>query len=236
MKTLKLSIAFLFTLQSFTFNRSVNGIGQYLIKEKETIFFSIIPTRDLEVNWMNTKKAGYDGIKYEINLDTAHNITVQNISQATGPKQDELVIFGCSGSLTKLKENLSISFIKYRKKYFLINLDNSTLVGTFDSIIRVELKAETLKGKPAAYYCTQKEGLERDTKEKTASTINKPLLSVHIRAVPSNIKKKELDAKKHPPHTIGQFTKIEVEIQRGRTLTFPQGSYILCEGDSLSLQ
>jgi len=246
-KTIKIQIVLLLIFGSLSFTSFEDEIEKCLIKVNETILFSNKLASNTLSSFSSLKKGSYDGSGFELKIDTANRITLSDISQADGPKQDEFIIVGCTGSLTRVEEILSIKFEKCRKGYYLINLDSSALVGNFDTIVKVVLKSENSNGKPAEYYCSEKV-LGNRMKKMITTTNGKPkeenimeddnpsIRVVNLTAVPSGIKKDDLFVSKHATRTIAHFVKIEIEIKEGRIMRFPPGSYILCEGNSLTLK
>jgi hypothetical protein len=55
---------------------------------------------------------------------------------------------------------------------------------------------------------------------------------VRLTAVPAGIDKDDLYAAKHPAGSIGYFSKIEIETNSGKMMSFRHGSFLLCEGSS----
>ncbi|MFA6261125.1 MAG: hypothetical protein WC760_06650 [Bacteroidia bacterium] len=248
MKTIKIVIAFLLILSSLSFKIFDNKLDECLIKEGETIEFSNKLSSKIIKTSMSLKMGSYDGSGFECRIDTANNIIINDITSSDGPRQDNFIIVGCTGSLTRVEENLVITFEKCRKTYYLISLDGAGLVGEFDTIKRIVLKSEKLTGGPAEFFCSEKDNTgvrfkktipkNKDSiKEQEEQTDDDRVNStIHLRAVPSGIKKEELYAARHAPQTLAQFTKIEVETLDGEIKSFPQGSYILCEGNTLLLK
>lgn len=248
MKAIQISIAVLLLMGSSSFRISDDGLKDCFVKVGETITFSNKLASPNERSSMSMKKSSYDGVGFHCKIDTAQGIQLNNITYADGPHQDLLFVLGCTGSLTRGEENLTFTFEKCRKTYYLINLDDAKLVGEFDTIVRMVLKAETSVGKPAEYYCsekdcsglpkkeyrwTSKDSLNRQEAQTKYISVNS---TIHLTAVPSDIKKDELNVAKHPGRSIAHFTKIEIETAGGVVKSFPQGSYMLCEGSSLLIE
>lgn len=246
MKTLKNPIALFLILACFSFKSFDEEVQKCFIKVGETISFSNKP--DGTKSSMSERKGAYDGSGFNLKIDTGNNMILSNITQSDGPKQDEFMLLGCTGSLTRSENNLTLDLTKYGRNYYLIHLESSAVVGTFDTIVRVILKSETAQRKPAEYYCQEKDrsGVHKKiaipksnglpTEQYPSANDVPEIRSIHLTAVPAEITKEELYASKHPSNTLAHFTKIEIELKGGKVIPFPSGSYILCEGNSFTLK
>lgn len=235
-------------LSNFAFKNADSEMEKCIIKIGETINFSNKPFSEREKTSISMNKGAYDGSGYSLKIDTANYITISEISQSNGPKQDEFTLVGCTGNLIRNKESLTIQFEKCRKNYFLVNLDSSSLVGIFDTIFSIRLISEKLDGKPAEFYCPEKgrsgvhqrlvnltsyDNPQNVSEDKYASPT---IRSIHLKAVPFGIKNEDLYLAKHPLNSLANFTRIELKIPGGKTILVRQGSYILCEGNSFDLK
>ena len=248
MKTIKTCLVFLLIIISVAFKPFYNDLEKCLLNVGETITFSNKPACPTCRGMMNMKRGSYDGTNFEVSIDTLNNIVLKDIRPAYGAKQDEFFMNGCTGSLTLGKEELTIKLDKVRKSYYLINLDEGVLVGSFDTIKSIVLQAETESGKPAAYYCAEKDqsGVRYQKSvpksgslapgEATAPSQPFPNTSIHLEAVPREIKKSEMSAEVHAPNTLAHFTKIEIELADGMKMPYPRGSYMLCEGSAIVIK
>lgn len=219
-----------------------------LLKDGDTVVFS--NKRDSGVTNSSSKhsKGAYDGSQHDLTIDNECNIVLSNIQQANGPKQDEFLLLGCTGNLTKKSDQVFLEFEKTRQEYYLINLDNAALVGTFEKIVRIVLKPEDALGNPAEVYCPEKIASKGYSKTEVMGVDGKiievsdkdkyccKITHINLTALPKGVKTKDLYVKEHKPETLAHFTKIEVVLEGGKTLTFPAGSYILAEGNSFSIQ
>lgn len=248
MKNIKIQFVLLLLLSSFSFRNFDDEIGKCLIQDGETISFSTKLKSPTERSSFSMQRSSYDGCKFELTIDTAQQIQFRNNTHFTGPKSDEFIIAGCTGSISRVEDELLLKFDKCKKGYYLLNIDNSTLVGEFDTIIRIVLRAELTNGKSAAYYCEQKDRLGVHINKKKSGATGESIeengindypevhTTIYLRAVPYGIKRKEMYAAKHSINTIAQFSKIKVELSNGKILEFQAGSYILAEGNSFSMK
>lgn len=248
MKPIKTIFAALLILCCLSFKSFDNALEQCLIREGETIAFSNKLSSTIIRTSMSLKTGSRDGGGFECRIDTGQNITVSEITQSDGPSHDNFTIIGCTGSLTRVEDHLIITFEKCRKTYYLISLDGSGLVGEFDTINRILLKSEKLTGGPAEYFCSEKDksGVrfkktipkkgQRIEEQETQPDEDPVNTIIQLTAVPSGINKEELYAEKHSPPTLAQFSIIEIETSGGKITSFPHGSYLLVEGNTLLLK
>jgi hypothetical protein len=242
MKIFKLSIIAFMLLSTFSFTIHDKAFESNLLHVGESISFSNKPKHEKEISSFSMKKGAYDGSGFELKVDTGQNILLRSITQSNGPKQDELMVIGCSGSLTRNKDNVIFKFEKCRSKYYLIDLNNSKLIDSFDSIIQLSLSSSDIKGSPAEFYCSQKDKSAVHYKTSNPNAIEeqidkKPkITNINLISVPADMKKEDLYKEVHKESTLAHFSNIELVTSTNRKVSLPSGSYILCEGNSFNLE
>jgi hypothetical protein len=242
MKNQRIHFIFFILFISFSFTLK-DEIGKYMLRNGDVIIFSNKPAGN-DKGYMSMSRGSYDGSGFEFKLDSNKNVSISAITHARGPRQDGFIILGCTGKLARVKENLIITFEKYRKSYYLVNLDSASIVGTFDTIAKVTLKSTDLQGKPAEYYCSEKysgnsmrievgpDGRQKMVKGKD----NSPKSSISLLAVPPGTNYNDLYKANHKENTIAHFTYFSIETQDGKIILYPPGNYILCEGNTISMK
>jgi|JI7StandDraft_1071085.scaffolds.fasta_scaffold32709_2 hypothetical protein len=243
MKNSKLLVVCFIAFITLAFSISKKGLNAYLLKNDESISFSNKPLLPNSVSSFLMNKRAFDGSGYKLNIDTANNIRLSTITQATGPTNDEFTVVGCTGNLTRTKEKVTFNFEKVRKNYYLIDLKNSKLIDVFDSIIRISLKSADNYDKPCEFYCPQKKksvvyirSAKQNLNDNTvtnSSNIVKDIIS--LVAVPKNITKDDLFCEVHKENSLAHFSDFEIVLKNGKVLKLPKGTYMLCEGNSFAL-
>lgn len=241
-KKMKWSILTIGVLFCFAFSITKNKLEKQLLQVGETIVFSNKPMLNIRYITSSMKVGAYDGTKFHLNIDSASNLSLSNLHQPNGPKQDDIHIFGCTGQMTRNEDNVTFRFEKCKNKYYLINLDSAKVVAIFDSISYLKVKSTNINGNAAEFYCADKAISSVINKSNPSSlVINKTLedntqQNISITAVPSDIKINDLYKAVHKENTLAYFSSIEFKVENNKILTFPKGNYILCEGNSFDLK
>lgn len=241
MKHIKTSIllASIFCLVSF--NLRVVQLESNILLVGDTITFSNQNTSDQLVS-THYKRSTKDGSSFELKSDTKQAIVLAKLAKSNGPKQDEILIFGCSGQLTRSKENIQFQLNKTKKKYFLISMENQQVIAEFDTIKSIIIQSTTNNGESGEFYCDSKTNKISNANKMKSKGQNAALenisnqSSIHLIAVPKDIKKKELYLSNHSDKSLAYFSQIEFNVENNHVLHFPRGSYILCEGNSFQMQ
>jgi len=229
-----LLLTFSFTLLDREFQDNLLRIG-------ESISFSNKPKSFNEVTSVSMKKGANDGSGFDLTIDTGKNITLRRIRKSFGPKQDELLVIGCTGTMTRNKENVVFNFEKCRKKYYLIDMINAKLIASFDSIIQLSLSSTDISGNPAEFYCSQKDKsavYKTTSNQKDFERIdNKPAITdINLSSVPADMKKNDLFSKVHKENTLAHFSNIELVTSTNKKVNLPSGDYMICEGKSFRMR
>lgn len=243
MKTSKLLVACFIAFTTLAFSISKKGLNAYLLKNDESISFSNKPLLPNSVSSFLMNKRAFDGSGYKLNIDTANNIRLNTITQATGPTNDEFTVVGCTGSLTRTQDKVTFSFEKVRENYYLIDLKNSKLIDVFDSIIQISLKSADNNDKPCEFYCPQKKksvvyyrSVNQKLNDNTGMNNSNMIKDkISLVAVPKNITKDDLFCEVHKENSLAHFSDFEIVLQNGKVLKLPKGTYLLCEGNSFAL-
>jgi hypothetical protein len=213
-----------------------------LLRIGESISFSNKPKSFNEVTSVSMKKGANDGSGFDLTIDTGKNITLRRIRKSFGPKQDELLVIGCTGTMTRNKENVVFNFEKCRKKYYLIDMINAKLIDSFDSIIQLSLSSTDISGNPAEFYCSQKD--KSAVHEETSNpNIVLPQIretpkntDINLTSVPADMKKEDLFSKVHKENTLAHFSNIELLTSTNKKINLPSGDYMICEGNSFRMR
>lgn len=241
MKTSKPLVVCIIAITTLSFSISKKGLNAYLLKTNESISFSNKPVLPNAVSSILMNKRAFDGSGYKLKIDTANNIRLNTITQATGPTNDEFTVVGCTGSLTRTQDKVTFSFEKVRENYYLIDLKNSKLIDVFDSIIQISLKSADNNDKPCEFYCPQKKKsvvYYRSVNQKlndNTDMSNRVKDIISLVAVPKNITKDDLFCPVHKEISLAHFSDFEIVLQNGKVLKLPGGTYLLCEGNSFAL-
>lgn len=244
MKYLKPSILAFSIFLCFAFRLIDKELDDNLVKVGETIVFSNKPLSDKHFVTASMSRSADDGSSFRLKNDKEGNFSLTNINQPNGPKQDDFVVFGCTGQLSRFTDNITFTFEKQKKNYFLINLDSGKVVAVFDSIVYLKLVSRNRKGNPAEYYCHEKDNSSVKYRsyspgltdsQKNAVEQRPANDNINLTAVPQGMKRNELYASVHKEKTLAHFTTIECKIEGNKILNFPAGNYILCEGKSLTI-
>jgi hypothetical protein len=234
-------IAFVFLL-TLSFTLKDKEFQDNLLKVGETIAFSNKPKYINELTSVSMTKGAYDGSGYALTIDTGKNITLRSIKQSNGPKQDELLVIGCTGTMTRNKENVIFNFEKCRKKYYLIDMINAKLIDSFDSIVQLSLSSTDINGNPAEFYCSQKDK-SAVYEETSIPNIVLPKVrntpkntDINLTSVPADMKKEDLFSKVHKENTLAHFSNIELLTSTNKKVNLPSGDYMICEGNSFSMR
>jgi hypothetical protein len=241
MKIFKNTIIAFLLLLTFSFTLLDKEFQDNLLRIGESISFSNKPKSFNEVTSVSMKKGANDGSGFDLTIDTGKNITLRRIRKSFGPKQDELLVIGCTGTMTRNKENVIFNFEKCRKKYFLIDMINAKLIDSFDSIIQLSLSSTDINGNPAEFYCSQKDKsavYKTTSNQKDFERIdNKPAITdINLTSVPADMKKNDLFSKVHKENTLAHFSNIELLTSTNKKVNLPSGDYMICEGNSFSMR
>lgn len=234
-------IAFMFLL-TFSFTIKDKEFQNNLLKVGETVSFSNKPKSFNQVTSVSMKKGAYDGSGFDLTIDTGKNIFLRSIKQSNGPKQDELLVIGCTGTLTRNKENVIFNFEKCRRKYYLIDMINAKLIDSFDSIIQLSLSSTDINGNPAEFYCSQKDksAVHKETSNQNIvlpKVRNTPKnTDINLTSVPADMKKEDLFKKVHKESTLAHFSNIELVTSTNKKVNLPSGDYMICEGNSFNMR
>lgn len=238
----KITLITLCSLFFFSFNNIDDTINQYLLKEGEQInFTNKFPDKNQKSSTILTKKA-FDKSGFKL-ISNNGNIIISEISQARGPKQDEFWVVDCTGKLIKNKDHVKFTFEKDKKEYYLINLDSSKTVGSFDKIDYLILKSKTLNGSDGEFYTAEKDKstvhikkIHKKNEEIEAENNQETYRNISLVAVPKDIEKEELYKRFHKEKTIAHFSSIEIKDGNGVIHKYSKGNYILCEGQSIEIR
>ena len=242
MKILQNTIVAFVLILTFSFTILDKEFQDNLLKVGETISFSNKPKYIFERTSVSIKKGAYDGSGFDLTIDTGKNISLRSIKQSNGPKQDELLVIGCTGTLTRNKENVIFNFEKCRKKYYLIDMINAKLIDSFDSIIQLSLSSTDINGNPAEFYCSQKDksAVHEETSNQNIvlpKVRNTPKITdINLTSVPADMKKEDLFSKVHKESTLAHFSNIELLTSTNKKVNLPSGDYMICEGNSFNLR
>ena len=228
-------------LLTFSFTLLDREFQDNLLRIGESISFSNKPKSFNEVTSVSMKKGANDGSGFDLTIDTGKNITLRRIRKSFGPKQDELLVIGCTGTMTRNKENVVFNFEKCRKKYYLIDMINAKLIASFDSIIQLSLSSTDISGNPAEFYCSQKDKsavYKTTSNQKDFERIdNKPAITdINLSSVPADMKKNDLFSKVHKENTLAHFSNIELVTSTNKKVNLPSGDYMICEGKSFRMR
>lgn len=238
----------LFTLSiclCFAFRFIDRELDDNLLKVGETILFANKPILDEHFSTTSISRKSYDGSSFNLKKDKGDNWLLTNINRPNGPKQNDFAVLGCTGKLTRFADNITFTFEKCKKNYFLVNLDSGKVVAVVDSIEYLKLVSRDRKGNPAEYYCHEKDnssvryrsyspgltGSQKNAVEQRPANDN-----INVTAVPRGMKRNELYTSVHKDKTLAHFSTIECKIEGNKILNFPAGNYILCEGKSLTIE
>jgi len=242
MKYFKLSIFTISVFFCFAFCITDKKLENHLLKVGETITFSNKPISDKHFTTTSMRKGAYDGSTFHLKSDKESNLSLTNINQPTGPNQDEIIIYGCTGQLKRNIDDVTFSFEKCKKKYYLINLDSARVVAVFDTISYLKLKSTNFNGNSAEFYRSEKDKSDVLYKSYSLSLEDKKTKKVYnntninLMAVPKDMKKDDLFKTIHEEKTLAYFSLIEFKVENNKIVTFPKGNYILCEGNSFDLK
>lgn len=235
----KILLFILCSFSFFAFNNIEDTINQYLLKNGEEINFSNKLSVEGQKSFTTMSKKAFDKSGFKLISDDG-NIVISEISKARGPKQDEFLILDCTGKLIKNSDQVKFTFEKHKKEYYLVNLDSSKTVGTFDQISYMLIKSKTLNGLDAEFYCSQKDNsktyVEKYSKDNVAQENQDTYRSISLVAVPKDIEKEELYKRFHKEKTIAYFSHIEIKDGNGKIHKYSRGNYILIEGQSLEIK
>jgi hypothetical protein len=165
------------------------------------------------------KIGSYDGFRYTLEIDSNDNCTLSDWRKSDGEKQDELTLVGCSGLMKYDGEVLTVDIESVDKKYFLVNLDNETIIELDEKPKQIRLVSRDLNGNKAEFRSIQ---------------IAESKWVVNVMTLPLGVNSKQLFVAKHAKKTIAHFKEVKIEGDKGKQFVFPSGSYLLCGGSSFT--
>jgi len=202
----------IFILQSFILI-SENEVTDYELQPNETIPLKGDPNMKTDQFFGSYSQRSYDLTRYTIKVDTTGTLTVSDLRGCKGKHQNELSLFTCSGTITRMSDSIIIHAKTVYDKLYIFSIKKNGIVDSFSSEIKIELISKTLKNEYCPSLLTTSHG-------------------ARIVALPKNIKTSEVYKHSHKEKTVGVFTYFSLKDSKGKSKLYTEGDYVLMGGNN----
>ncbi len=206
----------IFILQSFIIV-SENEVRLYEMLPNETISFKGGPNMNTDSFFGSYSQGSFDLTRYTINVDKTGNLTISDLRGCKGKHQNEISLYHCSGTITRMSDTIIIHAKTVYDKLYIFSIKKNGIIDSLSSEVKIELISKTLK----CEYCP------------SLATITGS--SARVIALPKNIRTTEIYKHSHKEKTVGVFAYFNVTDLTGKSKLYSEGDYVLIGGKTLNI-
>lgn len=188
--------------------------SQYFeLKEGEKVSFNHLSEVNHKYFSSVSKRASYDGSKYEIELDSSSNLIIKKIQSCPDINQSELEILYSQGSINRINDTLNIEIKTAKSKWYLIPIKKQVEIDSFSSKVYIKI-------------------LSKDLNDNICRNLVSDYRLIKIIALPAGNPIKEVYKPLHKKNTVGSFSYFKIEDSNGKSKTYTKGDYFMIGANS----